>query len=356
MKVCVPLQTTPYTITFSKGGLNTVGNWLRDIWKPQRVAIITDKTVSDLYLECVSISLKKAGFEVSHFAIQPGEASKSLDMAEVLFQWLAEEGLTRSDGIMALGGGVVGDLAGFVASTYMRGIHFVQVPTTLLAQVDSSVGGKTAVNTGAAKNLVGSFAQPSGVFIDTMTLHTLSERRIKEGLAEIIKTAAILDVKLWEMLDRFKTLDEFLKAADAVIARCCELKASVVLEDEFDNGQRLILNFGHTIGHAIEATIGYGVVTHGEAVALGMVQISQRSEDKGLMPNGITRDIKQMLIKFGLKTHIDKWDEEALLEAIAHDKKKRGNTLKLILLETIGKAKIVTVPIEEIASFLKRID
>ncbi|MDF0479090.1 3-dehydroquinate synthase [Vagococcus sp. PNs007] len=356
MKVCVPLKTTPYTITFCKGGLSTIGGWLSDIWEPQRVAIITDKTVSNLYLECVSVSLKKAGFEVSHFAIEPGEASKSLQMAEVLFHWLAEEGLTRSDGIIALGGGVVGDLAGFVASTYMRGIHFVQVPTTLLAQVDSSVGGKTAVNTAVAKNLVGSFAQPSGVFIDTTTLHTLSERRVKEGLAEIIKTAAILDAKLWETLSGFDSLADFLKESDAVIARCCELKASVVLEDEFDNGKRLILNFGHTIGHAIEATSGYGVVTHGEAVALGMVQISQRAEDKELIPKGLTRDIKKMLIKFGLNTHIDKWDEEALLEAIAHDKKKRGNTLKLILLETIGEAKIVTLPIEEIASFLKRLD
>lgn len=189
--------------------------------------------------------------------------------------------MTRSDGIVALGGGVVGDLAGFVASTYMRGIHFLQIPTSLTAQVDSSIGGKTGVNTSFAKNMVGTFTQPDGVLIDPETLQTLGKRELIEGMGEVIKYGLIDDVELWEELSAMDGSPESILAhAESIIYRSCNVKRKVVVEDELDNGVRLYLNFGHTIGHAIEATAGYGKVMHGEAVAIGMVQISRVAEKR----------------------------------------------------------------------------
>ncbi|MHC5229366.1 3-dehydroquinate synthase [Enterococcus sp. LJL99] len=353
MKLTVTLPNHSYDLTIERGLLASIGQWALNLWNPQKVVVITDTNVQALYGDLVVESLKNAGFETSIYAVEAGEQSKSLTVAAELYDFLAEKGLTRSDGVIALGGGVVGDLAGFVASTYMRGLHFLQVPTTLLAQVDSSIGGKTAVNTAKAKNLVGTFAQPDGVLIDSNTLNTLEIRRVREGIAEIIKSAAIADSTLWERLAILEDEQDLLNHAEEIIAACCKIKRKVVEEDELDNGVRLLLNFGHTIGHALENTAGYGVLTHGEGVALGMSQINKVAEAKGLTPLGTTEKLNEMILKFNLPITTDTWDEAKLYEALTHDKKTRGGQINIILLEELGKAKIVKVPVEEMKSYLQ---
>jgi len=254
---------------------------------------------------------------------------------------------------VALGGGVVGDLAGFVASTYMRGIHFVQIPTSLTAQVDSSIGGKTGVNTPFAKNMVGTFAQPDGVLIDPLVLETLGKRELIEGMGEVIKYGLIEDLELWALLTELDgSVESILEQAETLIEHSCQVKRKMVVEDELDNGIRLYLNFGHTIGHAIEATAGYGKVMHGEAVAMGMVQISKVAEGKGLMPAGITQSITAMCQKFGLPVDYENWDVDKLYQALTHDKKARGNTLKLVLVPELGSAAIHPVSLEEMKDYL----
>lgn len=349
----VDLKEHSYEIIIKRGALEQLGTWVASLWTPQKIAIITDSNVAPLYSQTVMKQLTRVGFSPYLAVVPAGEASKSLTQAAQLYDFLAEAGFTRSDGIIALGGGVIGDLAGFVASTYMRGIHFLQIPTTLLAQVDSSIGGKTGVNTQKAKNLVGTFSQPAGVLIDPAVLKTLEIRRVREGIAEIIKSAAIADLILWEKLKALKDEADLLNQAEVVITSALEVKRQVVQEDEFDNGMRLILNFGHTIGHAIENTAGYGVISHGEGVALGMVKINSVAEAKGLSPVGSTAQLKEMITKFHLPTRLPTWDEQALYSAITHDKKARGTNLKLILLKEIGEAKIVEVPLTEMKDYLK---
>ncbi|MBO0468208.1 3-dehydroquinate synthase [Enterococcus plantarum] len=352
MKLTVTLPNHSYDLTIEKGLLKTIGSWVKELWLPQKIVIITDTNVQPLYGEQVQKSLKEAGFETATFVIKAGEQSKSLSVAAEVYDVLADEGMTRSDGIIALGGGVVGDLAGFVASTYMRGLHFLQVPTTLLAQVDSSIGGKTAVNTKKAKNLVGTFAQPDGVLIDPDTLDTLEVRRIQEGIAEIIKSAAIADQDLWQKLDALTDENDLKAHATEIIAACCKIKRKVVEEDELDNGVRLLLNFGHTIGHALENTAGYGNLTHGEGVAIGMSQVTRVAESKKLTPKGTTEKLTKMIQKFHLPIRSNQWDQEQLYAALTHDKKARGGKINLILLDSIGEAKIVRIPIEEMKGYL----
>ncbi|MCD5003169.1 3-dehydroquinate synthase [Enterococcus saccharolyticus] len=349
----VNLTNHHYDIQIERHLLNKCGEWVASIWQSQRVAIITDSNVAKLYAEQVTTSLKSAGFQVNTFVVPAGEASKSLEQATYLYDQLAEHGFTRSDGLIALGGGVIGDLAGFVASTYMRGLHFLQIPTTLLAQVDSSIGGKTAVNTKNAKNLVGTFSQPDGVLIDPEVLYTLDDRRLREGIAEIIKSAAIADPQLWTLLGTLKDEFELRDRAEEVILPSLKVKRKVVEEDEFDNGSRLTLNFGHTIGHAIENTAGYGVVSHGEGVAVGMVMISRHAEQLGQTPAGTTEQLMTMLEKFHLPTTQKELNKEAIYQAITHDKKARGTQLKIILLTAIGQAKIVSIPIETIKDYIQ---
>ncbi|MGY3764935.1 3-dehydroquinate synthase [Vagococcus vulneris] len=354
MKLTVTLPTHSYDLLIEKGGLAKVGKWTASLWKPQKVAIITDETVFNLYGEQVETAIREEGFDVCTFVVAPGEMSKSLSSAGKLYESLADFGMTRKDGVIALGGGVVGDLTGFVASTYMRGLHFLQIPTTLLAQVDSSVGGKTAVNTKTAKNLIGTFAQPDGVLIDPLTLNTLEPRRIREGMAEIIKCAAIADRRLWGLLDTLSGEQDVLNHANELIFACCDIKRQVVEEDELDNGSRLTLNFGHTIGHAIEQTQGYGVVTHGEGVAMGMCQMSKKAEEKGLTQKGTTGRITDMLQKFNLPIALEKWEKDKLFSAISHDKKTRASEIKIIILDEIGVGKIETIAIDEMHDYLEK--
>ena len=331
MKLEVNLTHNPYDIIIEKGALKTVGQWVKSLWEPQKIALITDNHVGALYAEKVKLSLEHEGFEVVVFDFLEGEASKNLKTVNKAYEFLIKNGMTRSDGILALGGGVVGDLAGFVASTYMRGIHFVQVPTSLTAQVDSSIGGKTGVNTPFAKNIVGTFAQPDGVLIDPNVL------------------------ELWHLLESIDgSVHSILENSETIIYRSCNVKRKIVVEDEFEGGVRMYLNFGHTIGHAVEQTAGYGKVMHGEAVAIGMVQISRVAEEKGLMPQGITRQIAEMCVKFGLPVDYEPWRVEELYTALTHDKKARGNSIKTVIVPEIGKAAINQIPLVEMKEYLEK--
>lgn len=348
MEIVLPEKS--YEIIVKRHALNSVGEWIASLWQDKKIAIISDDNVYPIYGETIKNQLSQ--YEVCHFSVPAGEKSKSLDMASKLYEFLADQGFTRSDAVIALGGGVAGDLAGFVASTYMRGIAFVQIPTSLLAQVDSSIGGKTAVNSAKAKNMIGTFAQPDGVLIDPETLNSLPEIRVREGIAEIIKCGAIADQSLWQDLEKLTGIEELLAHSEMIITKALNVKKVVVEEDQFDNGSRLLLNFGHTIGHAIENTAGYGKISHGEAVAIGMVKISQTAETKGLSPKGITQQIIAMNQKYGLPIEYTPWTVETFYRAITHDKKARGGLLNIILLEDIGNAKIKKIKMTEIRDYL----
>ncbi|NBA62486.1 3-dehydroquinate synthase [Enterococcus mundtii] len=348
----VVLPEKSYEIIIERNALDHVSEWIEGIWKNKKIAIISDTNVFPIYGEKICQQLR-ASYEVVHYVVPAGESSKSFDMAANLYAFLAEEQFTRSDAVIALGGGVIGDLASFVASTYMRGISFVQIPTSLLAQVDSSIGGKTAINAPMAKNMIGTFAQPDGVLIDPETLMTLSERRIQEGIAEIIKCGAISDETLWQDLASLTGVADLLANSEKIIEKALRVKKQVVEEDQFDNGNRLLLNFGHTIGHAIENTAGYGQISHGEAVAIGMVQITKQAERMGQSPVGITAQLIQMIEKYQLPIKYQPWEEQSLYDAITHDKKARGKTLKIILLDKIGQARIQEIPLESVKDYLK---
>lgn len=355
MKLNVNLPNHPYEIIIERGSLDTVGAWVASLWKPQKIMLISDNHVNQLYGEKVLSLLSEAGFDVSVFEFPEGEASKVLATAEDAWNFAAENGMTRSDGIIALGGGVTGDLAGFVASTYMRGIHFLQIPTSLTAQVDSSIGGKTGINSSVAKNMIGTFTQPDGVLIDPDVLSTLGVREFKEGLGEVIKCGLIGDKKLWELLEKAQDISDLRQNhAEEIIFASCDVKRKVVVDDELDNGVRLFLNFGHTIGHAVESVAGYGKVMHGEAVAIGMVQISKIAEEKGLMPKGITEQIRQIIVKYGLPVEYEPWEEQKLFEALTHDKKARGKLIKTVIVPEIGRAAINPVSFEEMKDYLRK--
>ncbi|MDC0825251.1 3-dehydroquinate synthase [Lactococcus petauri] len=353
MRLNVNLPEHPYDIIIKKGSLSQVGLWVAQLWQQQKVVLVTDDNVEPLYGREAVSQLRNEGFEVFTFTFPAGEASKNLSTVEKLWEFCALHGLTRSDGVIALGGGVVGDLAAFAASTYMRGIHFLQIPTSLTAQVDSSIGGKTGINSDYAKNMIGTFAQPDGVLIDPEVLKTLEKRDFREGIGEIVKCALIADKQLWVRLNEIQDADELLQEAEYFIRAACDVKRKLVVEDEFDQGTRLYLNFGHTIGHAVEAFAGYGQVMHGEAVAIGMIQISKVAESKGLMPKGLTAQIKAVLQKFQLPQTYEPWNESALIEILTHDKKARGKMIKTVLVPEIGQAKIHEISLQEMKEYLK---
>lgn len=329
-----------YDIYIQNNEINKIPHNIVSKYDINKWLIITDENVSDLYLKTFEALLIKENVEVEHFIISPGETSKTLLEAEKIYDYLSENYYTRRDGIIALGGGVVGDLAGFVASTYLRGVPWVQVPTTLLAQVDSSVGGKVAVNTKYGKNLIGSFYQPFSVFIDAAFLLTLNNREIKSGLGEIIKYACIYDDILFDKLENstIKNLDWF-----EIIKKCVETKKYFVEKDEKENGLRKQLNFGHTLGHGIEKYQNYLDLNHGEAIAIGMLFAAWLSYDLKMISLGNYNRIKKLLIQYGYHLH-GKYDIDKLLPMILKDKKRVGNTIEFILLNKIGQSEIYALP------------
>ena len=330
-----------YTITIGSGLLETVGNEVRRVSRAKKVCIVSDSLVWPLYGDLVARGLEHSGLAHTAFVFVAGENSKNTDNYLKLLHHLAQEGLDRSDCILALGGGVVGDLAGFTAATYLRGIPYIQVPTTLLAMVDSSVGGKTAINLTSGKNLCGAFYQPAAVLCDTDCLATLPESVFRDGCAEVIKYGVLYDPILFADLE--ETGLDFDR--EAVIARCVEHKREVVMADEYDNAQRRRLNLGHTIGHAIEQCSHYGI-SHGKAVAIGMSIVCRSSQ----CPD--TARITSLLASFGLPVTTN-FSAEALCNAALSDKKRHGEAVDLIIPQSIGNCAIVSTPVENLKSFIE---
>jgi 3-dehydroquinate synthase len=324
----------------------------------QRCAVITDTNVGKKFAKAALASLAASGFAPLLITIAAGEKSKRVAMVEQCYDRLAAHRLERQSFIVALGGGVVGDLAGFVAASYLRGIPFIQVPTTLLAQVDSSVGGKTGVNLKAGKNLVGAFYQPRLVLCDLDTFKTLPRREYVSGLAEVIKYGIIYDAVLFAQLERNlpKLLERDPAMLATVVARCCEIKAEVVGEDETESGLRAILNFGHTIGHAIENSSGYGKFLHGEAISIGQVATAKLSHQVLGLPSGDVTRIEKLFVNAGLpvKFKANGALRKKLLTAMQLDKKVSGGEVKFVLATKIGRVKFgCKVPAELIGKVLE---
>jgi 3-dehydroquinate synthase len=339
--VSVQLGNRSYAIIIAPGLLKQLGRECARLKLGDRCAIITDTNVGKNFAKPVYESLLKAGFEPILFTVPAGETAKNLKSVQSCYDQLAMHRFERKSFIIALGGGVVGDLVGFVAATYLRGIPFLQVPTTLLAQVDSSVGGKTGVNLKAGKNLVGAFYQPRLVLCDLDTLKTLPERQFRAGLAEVIKYGIIFDAKLFARLERDlpKILRRDSKTLSEIIARCCEIKAEVVSQDEKEGGLRAILNFGHTIGHAIENSSGYGKFLHGEAISIGQVAAAKISHKILGLPADATARIEKLFARAGLPVRIklNSAQRKKLFAAMMLDKKVSGGEIQFVLAEQIGK-------------------
>jgi 3-dehydroquinate synthase len=339
--VNVSLGDRGYRILIGNDLLRQIGKECRRLGLGQRCAVISDRNVAPAYGSRSLADLVAAGFDPLLVTIPAGETAKNLKTVHSCYDQLAAARLERNSFIVALGGGVVGDLAGFVAATYLRGVAFVQVPTTLLAQVDSSVGGKVGVNLRAGKNLVGAFFQPRLVLCDLDSLATLPPREFRAGLAEVIKYGIICDAGLFKRLERDlgKLLEREPKTLAEVVARCCAIKAHVVEQDEREAGLRVILNFGHTIGHAIEAISGYGRYLHGEAISIGQVAAANLSAKVlGLSENDVAR-ITGIFDRAGLPTQIElsSHQREKLFAAMHLDKKVTGGEVKFVLAKHIGE-------------------
>ena len=343
------IQTArPYSVILENGLLDRVGEMALQTRKPgSQAMLISETNVYPLYGERVKASLEKAGFAVSTFVFPAGEASKQLSTVLEMYSALARQGFTRTDFIVTLGGGVCGDMGGFAAATYLRGIPFAQVPTTLLSQVDASVGGKTGVDLPFGKNLVGAFHQPLAVIEDPDTLKTLSPHYFRDGLGEVIKYGCIQSRELFEALEEGRALDDL----EAVLARCVACKKELVEEDAKDTGRRMILNFGHTFGHALEKLHHFRELSHGEAVGIGMVMACTAGERLGVTRPGTAQRVKAVLEQYGLPTQ-DRFSKEEVVAATALDKKSDGDTLRLILLKDIGESVIYPIRREELLSAL----
>ncbi len=341
--VNVPLGARSYAIHIGKGHLARVGRECRKLALGRRCAVISDRNVAPIYSPAVLQSLRAAGFEPHLIVVPAGETAKCLKNVQACYDQLAAHRLERQSFIVALGGGVVGDLAGFVAATYLRGVAFVQVPTTLLAQVDSSVGGKVGVNLPAGKNLVGAFHQPRLVLCDLNTFRTLPEREFRAGLAEVIKYGIIYDAPFFARLERdlAKLLRRETRCLGEVVARCCEIKAGVVGQDETESGQRAILNFGHTVGHALEAISRYGQYLHGEAIAIGQVAAARLSAAQLGLPAADVERIRRLFHQCGLPTSVRLTPAQRtkLLAAMRLDKKVSAGEIKFVLAERLGKVR-----------------
>lgn len=351
-KLEVSLPNKCYDIFIEKGSFKNLGREIKKIYKNRKIAVITDDNLNRIYGKELVDNLEENGFNVKLISVKPGEGSKSLNVLERVYNQLLDFNITRADMIVAFGGGVVGDLSGFAAATLLRGIPFIQVPTSLLAQVDSSVGGKVAVNLEKGKNLVGNFYHPERVFIDPELLNTLPKRFLYDGMAEVIKYGAIKEKELFDDLMSYNKECDFMDKIEEIIYRCCNSKRTVVEGDEKDTGGRMILNFGHTIGHAVEKYFNYREYTHGEGVAVGMYSITKRSEEIGLTEKGTSEKIKEILIKYNLPYEIEGLHREELINTIAMDKKSKGDNINIILLRKIGECFINKIEKNKIKEYL----
>jgi len=349
----VRLPAGQYTIIIERGLLSRAGEEIRQVYRGKKIFIVTDSTVGPLYEETVRQSAEAAGYQAEILTIPAGEPSKSHETLLEVYNFLLDKGASRKDLLIALGGGVVGDLAGFAAATYMRGMPYVQVPTSLLAQIDSSIGGKVAVNLPRGKNLVGAFYQPALVLIDPDCLNTLAPRYLSDGAAEAVKYGCIRDPEIFKIMQNISNPQELLKNIDEIIYRSCVIKRDVVERDEKEQGERMILNFGHTIGHAIESYYEYRRYSHGESVAIGMACIADISEKYGYAPAGTGRKIREVLKKLNLPTDLDEPIHEALVERIYSDKKNSTEISNLILIKDIGQVFIKQLKTRELKEFFR---
>ena len=341
-----------YDIRIQRGLLDKTGENIKNIFHGKNIYIVTDSNVAPLYAEKVANSLKDCGYIVYTYAFKAGEESKNLAGLNDIYKFLIRDGASRKDLIVALGGGVVGDMAGFAAATYMRGVRYVQIPTTLLSQIDSSVGGKVAVNLPEGKNLVGAFYHPELVLIDPDCLTTLPQRELAGGAAEALKYGYIGDRVLYDMFQSLTSLNDIYPHIDEIIYRSCDMKRAVVEEDEKESGLRMILNFGHTVGHAYESYYNYEKYTHGEAVALGMMFICKLAERKGISSKGMSVDLKNILNVLTLPTE-DDGDINVILQNVFKDKKSNSEYTSFILPRKIGEVFIEKVPSDKVMYFLK---
>jgi 3-dehydroquinate synthase len=343
--VAVELGERSYTIRIGSGTLSLLGSECAKAGIGNRVAVITNPTVGALYLDTALHSLEASGYAVCVVKVPDGEEYKTIATFADICGRLVDAGLDRGGCIVALGGGVIGDLSGFAAASYLRGVPFVQVPTTLLAQVDSSVGGKTGVNLPQGKNLVGAFYQPQLVMIDVETLKTLSEREYFSGMAEVLKYGVVLDKELFELIENSIGLirSRDLSLLESIIARCCRIKAHVVAKDELESGMRAVLNYGHTVGHAVEALAGYGHYTHGEAVAIGMVAAARFSGSQGFSTPEDTERVVAIIKQLGLPVEAPKFCASDYVAALLKDKKARDRGIKFICNSGIGQYEFLRV-------------
>jgi 3-dehydroquinate synthase len=337
--ITVGLEERSYTIQFGHDILAVFGGVCRDLKLGSTVALITNPTVGALYGRQVEASLAASGFSVHVVEIPDGEEFKNIVTLTGIYTRLIQSGLDRGACIVALGGGVVGDIAGFAAATYLRGIPFVQVPTTLLAQVDSSVGGKTGINHELGKNLIGAFYQPAHVLVDVATLETLPRREYLGGLAEVVKYGVVLDGGFFDFIASHvaELLSKDTQTLLQVTQRCCELKASIVEQDEKESGLRAVLNYGHTFGHAVETLTGYTRFSHGEAVAIGMVQAAKVSERMGYSAKAVTERIVGLLRQLDLPTDLPPFGMDEYRDALLRDKKVRAKGLNFVCNKGIGE-------------------
>ena len=359
-KILVPLNNNSYEVIIEQGIINRIGEELHQIGinKDRKILIVTNKEISDLFGKKVLISLKKYNFSANIFNIKSGESFKNLASLSDIYNTAFEFGLDRNSLIIALGGGIVGDVAGFAAATWLRGIEYIQIPTTLLSMVDSSVGGKTAVNHPKGKNLIGAFYQPKAVFIDPDTLETLPAREFKAGMAEVIKYGIIKDKILFEYLENDKNREKILnletESLMQIINNSIKTKAFVVSEDEKENGIRAILNYGHSFGHVIENLCGYGEYLHGEAISIGMRIAGDIATEKNLWLREDALRQNNLIESYGLPTQIPTIKKNEVIKILMGDKKVRDGKMRFILPKNIGEVDIFN-DIED-SQFLKYFD
>jgi len=367
-KVRVELGERSYDIFIGQDNLSELGDTIKRSNSYDKVIIITDPLVDDLYGDQVRASIRAAGYKVDTVQIGRGEKHKTLPQAAKIYDKLVELGAHRDTFLVSLGGGVIGDISGFVASTYMRGVSYAQVPTTLLSQVDASIGGKTGVDHPKGKNLIGVFYQPKFVFIDVRALTTLPEKELMTGLAEVIKYGIIDDDDFFKFLEanshhlntkafeEEETLRAALKVWLTIVAESCKIKARVVSQDERESGLRMILNYGHTIGHAIETLTKYEKYTHGEAVAIGMVCAASIAKYMKMLDKESSGRIKDLLDKLGLPTMVERLSAKRIISSLSVDKKIRKGRMQFVLPTHIGKVEIRNnVPLKMVRKVLKEI-
>lgn len=361
--VTVELGDRSYPIEIGENLLARSGNLLRPAMRSSKAVLVTDENVAKLHLDTMTLSLTAAGIDVDTIVLPPGEGTKSFEQLSAVTNRMLNLGMDRKTTVIAFGGGVIGDLAGFIAATVLRGVPFIQIPTTLLAQVDSSVGGKTAINVPAGKNLVGAFYQPQLVLADTTVLDSLPRRELLAGYAEVVKYGALGDLEFFEWLERFgpAVVSGDMEARAYAIARCCELKASIVAQDERESGVRALLNLGHTFGHALESRVGYGAeLLHGEAVGMGMLMAFDLSVRLGHCSGQDADRFRRHLAAVGMRlSPLDvagfDWDAGDLIARMAKDKKTEAGKLTFILARSLGDAFITQdVPESDLRTVLEQ--